>query len=108
METWTKTCGLPLLLNFEPHPYSSHSHAKLITSTHVGPTETETRERAVIVTHIARLGLRRETMKASGKKGSTHRKSGQHIDGGYTKYAMICKEPAGESHLIALFFGSGL
>ena len=21
MQTWTKTCGLPLLFHFEPHPY---------------------------------------------------------------------------------------
>ena len=25
METWTKTCGLPLLFNFEPHPNSTVS-----------------------------------------------------------------------------------
>ena len=27
METWTKTCGLPLLFNFEPHPPGGNNHA---------------------------------------------------------------------------------
>ena len=26
METWTETCGLPLLFNFEPHPNGSNTH----------------------------------------------------------------------------------
>ena len=30
VETWTKTCGLPLLLNFEPHRSTLHTHVVLL------------------------------------------------------------------------------
>ena len=39
VDTWTKTCGLPLLSNFEPHPYVQWSWAETCHTAEGPPAE---------------------------------------------------------------------